>query len=69
MSNIEFDADQQFKRQVYSGQQQRSSSGGMAGWLVKKGIIKDESQASGILILVVIINFALMAFLVYKFVL
>ncbi len=68
MSNIEFDADQQFKRQVYANQQ-RPSSGGMAGWLVKKGIIRDESQASGILVLVVVINFALMAFLFYKFVL
>ncbi len=69
MSNIEFDTDQQFRKQAYAGQLQRNSGRGMAGWLVKKGIIKDETQASGILIFVVIINFALMAFLVYKFVL
>ncbi len=68
MSNIEFDADQQFRRQVYAGQQQRSSSG-MARWLVKKGIIKDESQASGIFLIVIVINFVIATYLIYKFVL
>lgn len=69
MSNIEFDADQQFRRQAYASQLQRNSGRGMAGWLVKKGIIKDESQASGIFVIVIVINCAIAAFLIYKFVL
>lgn len=68
MANIEFDADQQFRKQIYANQLQRSS-GGMAGWLVKKGIIKDESQAGTVLVGIAILNFAIMAFLIYKFVL
>lgn len=68
MSNIEFDTDQQFRRQAYATQQQRNS-GGMAGWLVKKGIIKDESQAGGILMGIVLVNFILMGFVIYYFVL
>lgn len=68
MSNVEFETDQQ----QYGSRaplNQQSNSGGMAGWLMKKGIIKDESQAGVILIVVVVFNFLLAAFLVFKFVL
>lgn len=68
MSNVEFETDQQQYGSRLSPNQQ-NNSGGMAGWLVRKGIIKDESQAGAVLIAVVIINFLLTAFLIYKYVL
>jgi hypothetical protein len=69
MSNIEFENDQfqsQFKSRAVFGQPQTP---GMAAWLVRKGIIKDEASASKILNGVVIFNFVLAAFLIYYFVL
>jgi hypothetical protein len=42
---------------------------GMANWLLKKGVIKEESQAKGVLVGIMIINFIVMGFVVYKFVL
>jgi hypothetical protein len=40
----------------------------MASWMMKKGIIKDESKAGNILIGIVILNFAITAFLIYYFI-
>ncbi len=79
MSDIQFDTDQiQYSRptRLVTNQQQLNGVGfgsgggkGMAGWLVRKGIIKDESQAGGILIGVVIFNFILTGVVIYLFVL
>lgn len=41
---------------------------GMAGWLMQKGIIRDESQAKTLLLGVVCFNFILMALIFYFFV-
>lgn len=65
---IEFESDQlqnQFRSRTVLGQPQVP---GMASWLMKKGIIKDESKAGNILIGIVIFNFLLTAFLIYYFV-
>lgn len=80
MSDIQFDTDQiQYTRptRLVNNQPQNSanyggpsgSGKGMAGWLVRKGLIKDESQAGGILIGVVIFNLALTGLVIYFFVL
>ncbi len=42
---------------------------GMAAWLMRKGVIKEESQAKSVLIGIMIINFVVMGFVIYKFVL
>ena len=65
--NIQFETDQpQFRPQsVQNGQSQAS---GMTAWLIRKGIIKDESQAGGILGGVVVFNFVLTALIIYFFV-
>jgi len=68
MSEIQFDTDQiQYKPRTVVGQQ-HSSVGGITGWLLQKGIIKDESQAGGVLMAIVIINFILTALVIYFFV-
>lgn len=68
MSNVEFDTDQtqaQYTSRSVLGQPQVP---GMASWLMKKGIIKKESQAKIILLGIVIFNVLLTAFLLYYFV-
>ena len=42
---------------------------GMAGWLIKKGIIKTESGAKGFLVGVVFFDFIIAALVIYFFVL
>ena len=62
MSNVEFEED--FKPEQYT---QMNNPTGMTGWLLKKGIIKDESQSKmfllGLLGLIVLITL----FVLYKF--
>jgi hypothetical protein len=66
MNNIEFSSDQQqFKSRNDLGGRRTS---GMASWLIKKGIAKDETQASNILLILIILNFILTAFVMYKFI-
>ncbi len=48
---------------------QQVSSGGMAGWLVKNGLIKEESQAKSLLLGVVIFNILITVLVVYFFIL
>lgn len=42
---------------------------GITGWLIKKGIIKDESGAKAILLTILFINIILTAIVLYIFVL
>ncbi len=64
--NIQFETDQpQFRSQPTFNQPQTS---GMTAWLIRKGIIKDESQAGVILGGVVLFNFLLTALVIYFFV-
>jgi hypothetical protein len=74
--HIEFDTDQQDMPSATSTSSQstsRSVSGqpevtGMAAWLIKKGIINNETQAKGILICVVIVDFIIAIAIFYFFV-
>ena len=43
-----------------------TESSGIAGWLIKKGIAKDEKTAQNYMIVVAIICFALAAYLILK---
>ena len=67
MSNVQFETDQfqeQYKSHSVMGQPQIPA---MANWLMKKGIIKNESTAGFFLTSIVIINFTLTALLIYYF--
>jgi hypothetical protein len=66
--NVQFDMDQQgkFTSRALLGSSQIP---GMAAWLVKKGIIKNESSAKGVLVAIVIGDFIVAALVIYFFVL
>lgn len=66
---IEFESDQfqsQYRSRSVLGQPQVP---GMANWLIKKGVIKEEASAGKILIGIVVFNFILAIALIYYFVL
>lgn len=65
--NIQFEADQSQlrNRQVFN---QTSTAKGMTGWLIEKGIIKDESQAGVVLGGIVVLNLVLTAVVIYFFI-
>ncbi len=70
MTNVEFEGDYRPPPRFTPGTGFSSSQAtGMAGWLLKKGIIKDESQANGVLTGVVIFNIIVTAFVIYYLVL
>jgi hypothetical protein len=58
--------DSQFTSRTVFGQQEVP---GMAAWLIRKGIISNESQAKALLISLVCINFIIAALVIYFFVL
>lgn len=65
---IEFESDQfqnQYRSRTVLGQPQVP---GMASWLMKKGIIKQESSAGNVLIGIIVFNFLAMVILFYYFV-
>ncbi|MEO8637433.1 MAG: hypothetical protein ABI430_00845 [Candidatus Taylorbacteria bacterium] len=62
MSNVEFDENN--GAQSYPSNQVPP----MTAWLLKKGIIKEESQAKGILLTVVVVNFILAIAIFFFFV-
>jgi hypothetical protein len=76
MSNVEFEADQlgssnlsrfssQYTSSQYNSQQSQKASG-IPGFLLKLGIIKNESQAKGVMTGIFIFNF-LVTFLIFYF--
>jgi hypothetical protein len=82
MSDVEFDTDQdnpRYRSQASSGVSfdHAGESGiygqpqkrGMAGWLVRHGVVSGDSGAKSILIGIVCINFIISAFIIYYFVL
>ncbi len=70
MSNIEFEGDVNQGTQFAVGQNPyvQNTGGGMAAWLVKKGIINDESQAKGILLGLVVVNLVVTVIVIYYFI-
>jgi hypothetical protein len=66
--NVQFDMDQRkdFTSHAVLGQSQVP---GMAAWLMKKGIIKNESSAKGVLVGIIIADFVIAAIIIYFFVL
>ncbi len=67
MSNVEFGSDQsQFTSRSILGQPQVP---GMVAWLMRKGIIKNESQAGGLLVGVVLFNIIVTGLVIYFYVL
>lgn len=67
MSNeVQFDTDSQ-NMQAYRNVMNQRRPSGIASLLIKFGIIKDESQAPIAQILIIVINLAITAFVIYKF--
>ena len=66
--SIEFDTDQQAREFVSRQMPGQSRGSGVTGWLIRRGIVKDENGAKPILIGIVIFNFAIAAAIVYFFV-
>jgi hypothetical protein len=75
--HIEFDTDQQgLPSASSSGSSQFTSRSvfgqpevpGMAAWLIRKGIISNESQAKGLLVGIVIVDFIIAGIIFYFFV-
>ena len=68
--SVQFDTDSQgipkFTSRTVLGQAQTP---GMVSWLIRKGIIKDESQAGGLLVGVVLFNIIVTGVVVYLYVL
>lgn len=68
---VEFENDYKPSAGQYAGMPQFANQGevkGMAGWLIKKGIIKNESQAGAVLILIFLLNLGLSIAVFYYFV-
>jgi len=67
-NNVQFDMDQ---KGVSASQtiMNQSRVPGMAAWLVRKGIIKNESSAKSALIGIVFTDFIIAAIIIYLFVL
>lgn len=66
--SIEFETDDQ-SRQLNSRQNLgQSRTSGMASWLARRGLIKNESDAGRILVGIVILNFLLAGAILYFFV-
>lgn len=63
--SVEFEVDQQkFKSKTAFG---RKGTTGIAGWLIEKGIVKDETQASSLLTIIVALNLILTGVIIYYF--
>ena len=74
MSNVEFETDfekgpSRFAPQQLNNFGQQKYGGTITSWLVSKGVIKDESQARGVLIGIFVFNMVITAFVLYFFVL
>lgn len=74
MSNVEFETDfekgpSRFAPQQVNSFGQAKYGGVFTAFLIKKGIIKDESQAKVILIGIFLFNMVITSFIIYFFVL
>ncbi len=65
MSNVEFETDFDPSKQIMQNRSNQAS--GLAALLMKLGIIKDESQAGAVMLGIIVINLAIMAFVIYYF--
>jgi hypothetical protein len=63
--NVEFDNDYRSERQaLYEVEQAK----GIVGWLIKKRIVKDQSQANMLLMVIITINFIVTLLVIYYFI-
>ncbi len=65
MSNVQFEEDNIGFGQVRPSVNQYGS---LTAWLMKMGIIKDESKSKGVLISVIVINVIATALVIYYFI-
>ena len=74
MSNVEFESDFQQagrspSRVGSSGTPsfgiQRSGGQGIIGWMVRKGLVKNEEAARLVLLVIIVVNFSIIGFIIY----
>jgi hypothetical protein len=59
--SVQFDEENSFNKSFNTNEGQ---AGGMASWLIKIGLVKDESGAKKILIAVIVVCFAVAIYLI-----
>ncbi|NDB58004.1 hypothetical protein EB001_06120 [bacterium] len=64
MSNVQFEEDNIGFGQVRSVNQY----GALTAWLIKVGIIKDESQSKGVLLFIFFLNIVATGLIIYYFI-
>ncbi len=72
MSNVEFETDYEpIPTRFYSDDNPNGQkpSGDITQWLIKKGYIRDESSAKGVLLGIIILNIILTSLIIYFFIL
>lgn len=65
MSNVQFEEDN-----IGLGQMRQNVNqyGALTAWLIKTGIIKDESQSKGVLLFVLFLNLVVTGLIIYYFI-
>jgi len=74
MSDVQFEEDFNSRQPTTNGAQNnfvnpytQQSTRGITGWMINKGIIKEESQAKGILLGVIVLNIVATLIIVFYF--
>ncbi len=66
---IEFNDEQNLAAQSYASQMNQGSASGISGFLLSKGIAKDEAQANKIMLGIAVGAFVLTLIVIFTFVL
>lgn len=72
MSNVEFEEENAAKYAAYQASQMpggSNSTGGLAGWLIKKEIVKSDASAKITLIIILVVNIIITYVILKTFVL
>jgi hypothetical protein len=70
MTNVQFEEDFVSKQTNVGGQAglyARHTAGGITGWMMSKGIIKEESEAKKVLLGIVVLNMVVTLLIVIYF--
>lgn len=59
MADLQFVDEEQLRYPKSQGGAQGSNAKGMAGWLIKKGWVKNPNQAKMVLVVIALIGFAI----------
>jgi hypothetical protein len=69
MSNIEFESDYNSikeKKREYDSNIQAPTAKGLIGWMINKGLVKNQEAAKSILLAIIILNFSIIGLIIYN---